>query len=63
MLAWESYLSVFNKAHRGKETTLIETLTNQFTTLGTVKLLQEGRKSAPTKKIAEELQLAQFARW
>ncbi|KAG3080422.1 hypothetical protein PI125_g20449 [Phytophthora idaei] len=61
--AWGSYLMVFNSKNPGKETTLIATLTSHYTDLGVAQLLQEGKKFTQTKKIAEDLQSAQFARW
>ncbi|KAG1687540.1 hypothetical protein DVH05_004789 [Phytophthora capsici] len=61
--AWTSYMRAFNMANEGKETTLIATLTTHYKDRGLAQLLQEGTKFASTKKIAEELQTAQFARW
>ncbi|KAK1941083.1 hypothetical protein P3T76_007789 [Phytophthora citrophthora] len=61
--AWTSFMRAFNMANEGKEATLIATLTTHYTDHGLTQLLQEGTKFASTKKIAEELQVAQFARW
>eukprot|EP00644_Phytophthora_capsici_P001579 jgi/Phyca11/129044/e_gw1.81.43.1 len=61
--AWTSFMRAFNMANEGKETTLIATLTTHYKDRGLAQLLQEGTKFASTKKIAEELQTAQFARW
>ncbi|KAL3663754.1 hypothetical protein V7S43_011169 [Phytophthora oleae] len=61
--AWTSFMRAFNIANEGKEATLVATLTTHYTDRGLAQLLQEGTKFSSTKKIAEELQVAQFARW
>ncbi|ETL36440.1 hypothetical protein L916_11574 [Phytophthora nicotianae] len=61
--AFASYLKVFNLANPRKEATLLATLSHYYDDVNLGLLLQEGKKFPETKKIAEELQVAQFARW
>ncbi|ETO71656.1 hypothetical protein F444_12036 [Phytophthora nicotianae P1976] len=61
--AFASYLKVINLANPRKEATLLATLSHYYDDVNLGLLLQEGKKFPETKKLAEELQVAQFARW
>ncbi|OWZ03405.1 hypothetical protein PHMEG_00024871 [Phytophthora megakarya] len=62
--AWSSFVREYNMGvDPGKEASLIATMTSHYTDLGLAQLLQKGKTVDETKKIAEDLQIAQFNRW